>query len=250
MHTSGSQIQISNLTKTFSKSVINNLSFKCNSSESVVILGESGAGKSVLMRMIGMLLDATSGSIKIDDDEIVGIDAVKRDEVMEKVGFLFQYSGLFDHLSILENVAFREIFVKKMNRDDAFDLAIAKLKQMNIKDHTFNLKPYQISGGMQRRVAMARTLMKMPKLILLDEPTSGLDPLISDVVNDVILEARKETNATMITITHDLNSALKIADKIFVLHNGVFEWHGNAKDIFSSHNVYTKQFVKAANILN
>jgi phospholipid/cholesterol/gamma-HCH transport system ATP-binding protein len=247
----GSSVEVANITKFFGeKKVIDNLSFSCSRGESVVVLGESGTGKSVLMKMVGMLLDVSAGSIKIDEDEIVGISEVKRNRTMRKVGFLFQFSGLFEHLTIIENVAFRELFVQKINKLKAYDMAAERLHQTGIKDIAFNLKPTQISGGMQKRVAMARTLMKEPKLILLDEPTSGLDPVMSEKINNVILATRRVTNATMITITHDLNSAIKISDRIFVLRQGRFIWQGKTNDIFNAEDCYIQEFVRSANVMH
>jgi phospholipid/cholesterol/gamma-HCH transport system ATP-binding protein len=245
----GVSLVIKNLSKKFdTKYVLDGVSLDCNPSDSICILGESGTGKSVLMRIIGTLLEATSGSVKIDNTEIVGLPRSKNDKVMNKIGFLFQYSGLFEHLTIWENVAFRELFVKKVKKKDAMEVAFYRLSQCGLQEKSFYLKPNMISGGMQRRVAMARTLMKEPKLILLDEPTSGLDPVMSDVINDLIIKTKGISKATVVTITHDLNSAVKISDKIFILRNGNFIWNGPSSDIDKSEIDYVKLFLKSANI--
>jgi phospholipid/cholesterol/gamma-HCH transport system ATP-binding protein len=245
----GLVVKVDKVSKKFGqKIVLNQVSFQCDSKESLVILGESGTGKSVLMRIIGTLLDADSGSIIMDNTEIIGLSDKKKEIIMKKIGFLFQYCGLFEHLTIWENVAFRELFVKKINKKDAFDMAVFRLKQAGIKEEAYKLKPNMISGGMRRRVAMARTLMKEPALILLDEPTSGLDPIMSEVINDLIIETKSISNATIITITHDLNSAMKISDKILVLNKGNIIWQGKPHDICRAEHEYIIKFVKAANV--
>jgi phospholipid/cholesterol/gamma-HCH transport system ATP-binding protein len=242
-------LEVAHLKKSFGeKNVIKELNFKCGEGESIVILGESGMGKSVTMRMIGMLLDPTSGSIKINGREIVGISDANKNDVMSRVGFLFQHCGLFDNLTVWENVAFRELYVLHMKPNLAKEMAVEALSSVGMSESSIHLKPYEISGGMQKRVAIARTLIKKPNLILLDEPTSGLDPIISEVVNNLIINTRKLTKSAMITITHDLNSALAISDKICVLRHGEFIWSGASYDIFKSDNEYVKQFVHAANI--
>ena len=246
---SGIPVEVSHLRKEFGeREILRDVSFSINAGESLVILGESGMGKSVMLRIIGMLLDATDGSVKIDNEEIVGISDKKKEKVMKKVGFLFQYSGLFDHLSVWENIMFYELYIERKDRDEMRQIAQQWMKKLKIPMEAIDLKPAQISGGMQRRVAMARTIVKAPKLILLDEPTTGLDPIICDVINDLINDTQRLTGATMITITHDLNSALKIRDKFIVLRHGEILWAGEPKDLFNVKDEYIQKFIKAANV--
>jgi phospholipid/cholesterol/gamma-HCH transport system ATP-binding protein len=211
--------------------------------ESIVILGGSGSGKSVLIKIIASLINPTSGSIKIDGQEVVGIANQERDQLMEKFGFLFQGGALFDSLPIWENVAFRLINHKKLNKKDAKEIAISKLKAVGLNEKTANLYPSELSGGMQKRASLARAIATNPEIIFFDEPTTGLDPIMADVINDLIVSNSKQLGATTITITHDMNSARKIADKIAMLHEGKIIWFGNVKDMYSSSNAYLDQFI-------
>ena len=245
----GVEVKISNLKKQFGKrEVLKDITFDCKAGESVIILGESGMGKSVMMRIIGMLMDATSGSIKIGEQEIVGITDRNMEKTMRNVGFLFQYSGLFDHLSVWENIMFYQLYIEKQNKDDMKEVASNMMASLDIPESAMYLKPSEISGGMQRRVALARTIVKKPNLILLDEPTTGLDPIVCENVNATINRTKKQTGATMITITHDLNSALQTGDKIVVLQYGKVVWQGKPYDIFNCENEYVKRYLKAANV--
>lgn len=246
---SGSKVNISCLKKQFGeRTILKDISFDCNEGESVIILGESGMGKSVMMRIIGMLLDATSGSIKIDGQEIVGITDKNKEKVMKQVGFLFQYSGLFDHLSIWENIMFYELFIQKKDKDEMRSIAEKLIKELGIPNSAIELKPTQISGGMQRRVALARTIVKKPSLILLDEPTTGLDPIVCENVNNTINKTKEQTGATMITITHDLNSALQTGNKIVVLRYGEIIWSGKPQELFDAKDKYVKDYIKASGV--
>ena len=246
---SGSKVEIKELRKQFDKKVVlKDVSFDCQEGESVIILGESGMGKSVMMRIIGMLLDATSGSIKIDGQEIVGITDKNREKMMKQVGFLFQYSGLFDHLSVWENIMFYELFVQKQDRDEMRSIAEKLIKELGIPHNAIDLKPAQISGGMQRRVALARTIIKKPNLILLDEPTTGLDPIVCENVNNTINKTKNTTGATMITITHDLNSALTTGDKVVVLRKGEIIWTGKPEKLFDVKDNYIQDYIRASGI--
>lgn len=245
----GVKIEAKNLKKSFGKrEILHDVSFDCQPGESVVILGESGMGKSVMMRIVGMLLEATKGSVKIDGQEIVGITERAREKVMRKIGFLFQYSGLFDHLSVWENIMFYDLFIKKKNPHKMKEIAENLMKELGIPEQAIENKPSEISGGMQRRVALARTIVKKPSLILLDEPTTGLDPIICEVINNTINKTRQKTGATMLTITHDLNSALQIGDRIIVLRYGEIIFDGPAFDIFDAKDKYINDFIKAANV--
>ena len=246
----GVKVSITDLKKSFGdKNILNGISFDCEAGESVIILGESGMGKSVMMKIIGMLMDATSGSIKIGEQEIFGITDKNKEKMMKNIGFLFQSSGLFEHLSVWENIMFYQLFIEKKNKEQMKEKALQLMKSLNIPDKAFYLKPTEISGGMQRRVALARTIIKQPSLILLDEPTTGLDPIVCENVNNTINKTQQQTGATMITITHDLNSALQTGDRIVVLQYGKVIWQGKPKDIFKCENEYIKNYIKATNVV-
>lgn len=229
--------------------IIEDLSFVVKKKESFVILGESGMGKSVLMKMLGTLLTPLSGDIIIDGVNITKDKKEKCNKVLEKMGFLFQYSGLFDHLDLVQNVAFEYLFIKNV-KNKAFYIEKAKemLDLVGINAFKFYLKPNEISGGMQRRVSLARTLIRNPDLILLDEPTSGLDPVMSEKINELILETKNRFNATMITITHDLHSALKISDRIAVLKDRKFIWCKSSNKFLTSNDEYIKLFISSASL--
>ena len=246
---SGVDVKITHLQKSFGeKQILKDVNFECQRGESVIILGESGMGKSVMMRIIGMLLDADEGSIKIGGQEIVGITDRNKEKMMKNVGFLFQYSGLFEHLSIWQNIMFYELFIQHQDTEEMKEVALDVMESLNIPSSAVDLKPSEISGGMQRRVALARTIIKKPSLILLDEPTTGLDPVVCENVNNTINLTKKQTGATMITISHDLNSAIQTGDKIVVLRYGEIIWQGKPRDIFDCDDKYIQDYVKAANV--
>lgn len=238
------KLAIKNITKNFgSKSVLTGIDLQVEKGESVVILGGSGSGKSVLIKIISSLIAPTSGTIKIDDEEISNISAKRQDKLMEKFGFLFQGGALFDSLSVWENVAFRLLYQKKLNKKDAREIALQKLKSVGLSDKTADLFPSELSGGMQKRASLARAIAANPEIIFFDEPTTGLDPIMADVINDLIISNSKELGATTITITHDMASARKIADKVAMLYQGKIIWFGKVEDMYSSGNAYLDQFI-------
>lgn len=238
------KILIKDLTKNFgTKSVLAGVNLQANKGESVVILGGSGSGKSVLIKTIASLIHATSGSIKIDGEEVANVNDKKRDSLMEKFGFLFQGGALFDSLPIWENVAFRLLHQKKIAKDEAREIALKKLQAVGLSSKVADLYPSELSGGMQKRASLARAIASNPEIIFFDEPTTGLDPIMADVINDLIISNSKQLGATTITITHDMTSARKIADKIAMLYEGKIIWFGDVKDMYSSGNVYLDQFI-------
>src|SRR5579859_4068900 len=192
--------------------------------------------------MLG-LLTPDSGSILIDGEEVVGMRPRDRERVMKKFGMLFQGGALFDSLSIWENVAFGLIEGQGMSRAKAKDKAIEKLAQVGLGKDVAKLSPSELSGGMQKRVALARAIATEPQIIFFDEPTTGLDPIMADVINDLIIIFLNDTATTAVTITHDMHSARKISDRIAMLHGGRIIWHGPAAEIDQSGNPYVDQFI-------
>ena len=238
------KLLVKNLTKNFGeKQVLAGIDLQVNKGESVVILGGSGSGKSVLIKIIASLLTPTSGSIQVDEKEVANIGTKDRDKLMEKFGFLFQGGALFDSLPIWENIAFRLLNHQKMNKKDAREVAMQKLRAVGLSEKTADLFPSELSGGMQKRASLARAIAANPEIIFFDEPTTGLDPIMADVINDLIIANSKELGATTITITHDMQSARKIADKIAMLFEGKIIWFGDVKDMYSSNNPYLDQFI-------
>ncbi len=238
------KIIVSNLKKNFGeKQVLNSIDLQVNKGESLVILGGSGSGKSVLIKIISGLIAPTSGSIIIDGDETTSISDSSRDKLMAKFGFLFQGGALFDSLPVWENVAFRLTNSQKITKKQAREIAIEKLRLVGLSEKTADLFPSELSGGMQKRASLARAIASNPEIIFFDEPTTGLDPIMADVINDLIIANSKQLGATTITITHDMNSARKIADKIAMLFEGRIVWCGNVKEMYSSGNTYLDQFI-------
>jgi len=238
------KISVKNLVKNFGeKEVLKGINLEVKKGESLVILGGSGSGKSVLIKIIASLIEPTSGSITIDNQEIANIKSDDRDLLMKKIGFLFQGGALFDSLSIWENISFRLIHSEKMNKSDAKELALQKIRAVGLEERVMNLYPSELSGGMQKRVALARAIATNPEIIFFDEPTTGLDPIMGDVINNLIISNSKNLGATTVTITHDMHSASKIADKIAMLYEGKIIWFGDVKDMYSSENKYLDQFI-------
>lgn len=238
------KIEITNLEKNFGeKKVLTGINLAVKKGESLVILGGSGSGKSVLIKIIASLHEASSGSVKIDGEEICSIKAKARDKMMEKIGFLFQGGALFDSLPIWQNIAFRLLHQQKLNKDEARKIAITKLQSVGLSEKVADLFPSELSGGMQKRASLARAIAANPEIIFFDEPTTGLDPIMADVINDLIISNSKQLGATTITITHDMHSARKIADKIAMLYQGKIIWFGTVAEMDASDNPYLNQFI-------
>jgi phospholipid/cholesterol/gamma-HCH transport system ATP-binding protein len=238
------KIQLTDVHKAFGpKVVLDGIDLSVARGESVVVIGGSGTGKSVMLKSILGLLRPETGSIRIDGEEVVGMKAQDRDRVMKKFGMLFQGGALFDSLKVWENVAFGLIQGQRMERAKARDIAIEKLAQVGLAASAGDLFPSELSGGMQKRVSLARAIATSPEIIFFDEPTTGLDPIMADVINDLIVKCCKELGATALSITHDMASARKIADRIAMLYKGRLIWVGPAKDIDHSGNEFVDQFI-------
>lgn len=243
------KIIVKDLIKSFGdKQVLKGINFEVAKGESLVILGGSGSGKSVCIKVIASLMQKTSGSIKIDGQEISELQGQNRDSLMGKFGFLFQGGALFDSLPIWENVAFRLLNSNKMPKKQAKEIAIEKLESVGLNSKVADLYPSELSGGMQKRAALARAVAAKPEIIFFDEPTTGLDPIMADVINDLIIKNSKELGATTVSITHDMHSARRIADKIAMLYEGKIIWFGDIKDIDNSNNPYLDQFINGRSI--
>ncbi|MBL6664463.1 MAG: ATP-binding cassette domain-containing protein [Rickettsiales bacterium] len=238
------KISVKNLIKNFGEQeVLRGVDLSVKKGESLVILGGSGSGKSVLIKIITGLMSASSGSVIIDGYDVTNIKKKDRDELMEKFGFLFQGGALFDSLPIWQNVAFRILSNKQCSKKEARNIAIEKLKSVGLSEKVADLYPSELSGGMQKRASLARAIATKPEIIFFDEPTTGLDPIMADVINDLIIENSKKLGATTVTITHDMASASKIADKVAMLYEGQIIWFGDVKDMYSSNNEYVEQFI-------
>jgi phospholipid/cholesterol/gamma-HCH transport system ATP-binding protein len=238
------KIVITDLHKAFgAKKVLRGVDLELDMAESVVVIGGSGTGKSVLLKCVLGLIRPDRGSIKIDGEETVGVKGAERDRLMLKFGMLFQGAALFDSIRVWENVAFGLIQGRGMARPEAKRVAIETLAKVGLTAEVAELNPSELSGGMQKRVGLARAIAAQPEILFFDEPTTGLDPIMSDVINDLIIDRVRDLGATALSITHDMASARKIADRIAMLHQGKIIWQGAVKTIDSSGNAYVDQFI-------
>lgn len=237
-------IALSNVTKSFgSKTVLNGVDFTVEKGKSLVIIGGSGTGKSVTLKCILGLLKADHGSIHVDGTDVTRLSNTERKKILTRFGMLFQGAALFDSISVWENVAFGLIQGKGLNKKNAKEIAIEKLRRVGLSPDVGMLSPSELSGGMQKRVGLARAIATEPEIIFFDEPTTGLDPIMADIINDLIVECVQDLGATTLSITHDMASARKIADKIAMLYNGKIIWHGDKSQIDDSDNEYVEQFI-------
>ncbi len=238
------KIAIQGLEKSFGrKRVLDGIDLAVGAGESLVVIGGSGVGKSVLIKCILGLMRADAGSIRIDGEETVGARRRARERLMHKFGMLFQGSALFDSLRVWENVAFGLVQGRGMARAEAREIALQKLAAVGLGPEVAMLSPAELSGGMQKRVALARAIAAEPEIVFFDEPTTGLDPIMADVINRLIVKIVRELGATTISITHDMTSARRIADRIAMLHKGRIVWQGPTAEIDRTDNPYVDQFV-------
>lgn len=239
------KLEMKDVHKFFGKNhVLNGINLQIQPGESMVILGGSGSGKSVMLKHMIGLIEPTSGSIKIDGVETANIGTGReRDAFIARFGMLFQGGALFDSLPVWENVAFGLIARKMMNRKDAHDVALEKLAAVGLGRSVAELFPAELSGGMQKRVSLARAIATNPEIIFFDEPTTGLDPIMADVINELIIRCTKELGATTVSITHDMRSAKRIGDRAAMIYQGQIIWVGDMKDLYDSGNPYVDQFI-------
>ena len=241
------RIAIRGLRKSFGrKKVLDGIDVEVGVGESLVVIGGSGSGKSVLLKCVLGLIEPDSGSIRIDGEETVGLSRADRARVMRKFGMLFQGGALFDSLKVWENVAFGPIQSDHIPVDEAKQIALAKLGAVGLTPDVGELRPAELSGGMQKRVALARAIAREPEIIFFDEPTTGLDPIMSDVINELIVSCVKQLGASTISITHDMASARKIGDRIAMLYEGRVVWDGPPALVETSGNPYVDQFVRGS----
>lgn len=209
--------------------------------ESMVIIGGSGTGKSVTLKCILGLVKPDAGAILLEGKDI---RHSKRDAFLARFGMLFQSAALFDSLNVWQNVAFRLLRgTSKLPKHEAREIAVTKLRRVGLGPQTADLYPSELSGGMRKRVGLARAIATDPEIIFFDEPTTGLDPIMASVINDLIREIVKEMGATAITITHDMSSVRTIADRVAMLHDGVIKWTGAAKEMDTAAEPHLRQFI-------
>jgi phospholipid/cholesterol/gamma-HCH transport system ATP-binding protein len=237
-------IEVQNLTKKFGDHLIlDNISFSIKKNQSLVIMGLSGTGKSVLIKIMVGLLNATSGKILIEGNVL---NTSKKDEylaIIQKIGFLFQSSALFDSLSVLENITFFATKLYKLDFNGQMKIAKNSIEKVGLSSKVLHLFPQELSGGMQKRVALARAICTNPEIIFLDEPTTGLDPIMANIINALIVDIRNDLGATTITISHDVASTRLIATDLILLNKGKIAWQGTIDDLNTSDNLYLDQFI-------
>lgn len=237
-------LRLENVKKSFGqKHVLKGVDLEVQRGESLVVLGGSGSGKSVMLKNALGLMTPNDGKIFFDGEDVTKSTGKTRAKMRERIGMLFQSGALFDSLTVWENVSFRLLQADRMRRKDAKERAIETLKKVRLGPDVADLYPAEISGGMQKRVSLARSIISKPDLIFFDEPTTGLDPITADAINDLIIEQVRSLGAAAVSITHDMASARKIADNIAMLYEGKIIWHGPADIIDNSGNDYVDQFV-------
>ena len=238
------KIQLIGVKKRFGpKVVLDGVDLTIDQQSSVVIIGGSGTGKSVTIKSILGIIRPDEGTILVDGEDVTHINGAARDKVMKKFGMLFQGGALFDSLPVWENVAFGLIQGRGMARLKARDIAVQKLAKVGLSEDVAFLSPAELSGGMQKRVGLARAIAADPEIIFFDEPTTGLDPIMADIINDLIISTVKDVGATALSITHDMTSARKISDRIAMLYQGKIVWQGPTAEIDRSGNPYVDQFI-------
>ena len=241
-------IEVRNLSKKFDKNIVlQDINFDLCEGESLAIIGASGSGKSVLLKNIIGLLKPDKGSIKINNIETINLSRAKKENLILDLGITFQHGALFDSLKIWENVIFKIQRLKKLSKTDGQKLALDVIKNLGLKAEILNLYPSEISGGMQKRVAIARAICSKPKILLFDEPTSGLDPVTGSVIDELIVNSVKSLGASAITITHDMASVSRIADKVILIDQHKISWVGTPQEMLSSDNLKIQDFIKAIN---
>lgn len=239
------KIEMTNVAKAFGpKKILRDVNLSVARGQSLVIIGGSGTGKSVSLKCVLGIIAPDSGTIRVDGEDVTRVSGRAREVQLDKFGMLFQGGALFDSLPVWQNVAFRLLQgSRKLPRDQARDIAIEKLRRVGLTPDVADQFPAELSGGMQKRVGLARAIAAEPEIIFFDEPTTGLDPIMADVINDLIREIVVEMGATAMTITHDMTSVRKIADRVAMLHEGVIQWEGPVAEIDTTDNAYVHQFV-------
>ena len=241
-------IEVKNLTKGFNDTmVLNNINFKLLEGESLAIIGASGSGKSVLLKNIIGLLTPDKGSIKINGLEMVNLKRSAKEKVLLDLGITFQHGALFDSLQNWENIVFKIRNKEKLSDKDGKKLALSIIERLGLNSEILTLYPSEISGGMQKRVAIARAICGDPKVLLFDEPTSGLDPVTGSLIDKLIKTAVKTVGGSAITITHDMASVCRIADKVILIDKQTISWSGTPKEMLKSNNPKIKDFIKSTN---
>jgi phospholipid/cholesterol/gamma-HCH transport system ATP-binding protein len=239
------KIVLDGLAKSFGgRAVLDGMNLTVEKGESLAIIGQSGSGKSVTLKCILGLIAPDAGSILIDGEEVVGATGARLERIRAKFGMLFQGSALFDSMPIWRNVTFALTHGQRIEASRMRKIAEENLERVGLDSRILDLRPSELSGGMQKRVALARAIAPRPEIIFFDEPTTGLDPIRADVINDLIVSLVDDLGVTALTITHDMASARKIAHRVAMLYQGRIIWRGPRDRLYDSGNPYVDQFVQ------
>jgi phospholipid/cholesterol/gamma-HCH transport system ATP-binding protein len=244
MALSNAIIQLKKVTKLFGdRKVLDGVDLDIFPGETLVIIGRSGVGKSTILRHMAGLIPPDSGEVWFEGQELNHLNEQALNELRKKMGVVFQYAALFDSLTVFENVAFRLLRDFKMTEEQARAVVKTKLELVDLKANLMELKPAQLSGGMRKRVGLARAIAMEPEIILYDEPTSGLDPVTSEAINNLVLDMQKKLKVTSVIVTHDMHSAYKVANRIAMIYDGKIIGIGTPDEIKNSRDPYIHQFV-------
>ena len=242
--TSKNLINIKNLSVSFGNNIVlNNINLHLSKKESLVIIGKSGSGKSVLLRCLMGLLKPDFGSIEIDNVDIVNANRIDKEKALTNIGVTFQNGALFDSLNVWENITFKQTRFFGFNKTAAKEKALSIIKNLELNENILELYPSELSGGMQKRIAIARAICDQPQILFFDEPTSGLDPITGKVINDLIHKTVRKLGVSAITITHDISSINDLASRVILLDRNKIAWSGRPNDMKTSKNRIVQQFL-------
>ena len=242
--TSKNLINIKNLSVSFGNNIVlNNINLHLSKKESLVIIGKSGSGKSVLLRCLMGLLKPDLGSIEIDNVDIVNANRIDKEKALTNIGVTFQNGALFDSLNVWENITFKQTRFFGFNKKAAKEKALSIIKNLELNENILELYPSELSGGMQKRIAIARAICDQPQILFFDEPTSGLDPITGKVINDLIHKTVRKLGVSAITITHDISSINNLASRVILLDRNKIAWSGRPNDMETSKNSIVEQFL-------
>ena len=237
-------INVKNLSVSFGNNIIlNNINLHLSKKESLVIIGKSGSGKSVLLKCLMGLIKPDLGSIEIDGINIIKTNRINKENALKNIGVTFQNGALFDSLTVWENITFKDTRFFGFDRKAAKEKALSIIQNLELDEKILELYPSELSGGMQKRVAIARAICDEPQVLFFDEPTSGLDPITGKIINDLIYKTVKKLGVSAITITHDISSISDLASRVILLDNNKISWSGKPNDMKSSKNNIVKQFL-------
>ncbi len=242
--TSNYLISVKNLSVSFGNNIVlNNINLHLSKKESLVIIGKSGSGKSVLLRCLMGLLKPDLGSIEIDNVDIINANRIDKEKALTNIGVTFQNGALFDSLNVWENITFKQTRFFGFNKKAAKEKALLIIKNLELNENILELYPSELSGGMQKRIAIARAICDQPQILFFDEPTSGLDPITGKVINDLIHKTVRKLGVSAITITHDISSINNLASRVILLDRNKIAWSGKPNDMETSKNSIVQQFL-------